>query len=130
MIVNIITLIVASGLIAFIIWWFFDKHHEQTQQATLAQHNKQQVATIVVKGGYSPQTLVLQAGIPAQVNFDMQDATACLAHIVFEKLGIDKDLTKQKITTINIPTNHPGEIDYACGMNMFHGKILIKKRGN
>ncbi len=56
----------------------------------------------------------------------MQDSTACLAHVVFEKLGVDKDLTKQKITTIEIPTDQKVEIDYACGMDMFHGKIIIK----
>lgn len=121
---QIITLIIALGLISFIIWWFFGKHEEKAKNAQVT-HNEQE-ATIIVNGGYSPSTLVLKAGIPAKVNFEMHDATACLSHVVFEKLGVDKDLTKQKITTINIPTDKHGEFDYACGMDMFHGKILIK----
>ena len=50
---------------------------------------------------------MLKQGIPAKVNFDMNDSTACLSHVVFEQLGVDKDLTKQKITTIDIPKSCP-----------------------
>lgn len=122
--VNAIVFGLAVALISFICYWFFGNHKEQAGSAQV-QNNEQQ-ATVVVKGGYSPSTLVLKQGIPAKVNFDMQDSTACLSHVVFEKLGVDKDLTKQKITTIDIPTDKKGEINYACGMDMFHGKIIIK----
>ena len=122
--INAIVFGLAVALISFICYWFFGNHHEQAGNSTM--QNNEQHATVVVKGGYSPSTLILKQGVPAKVNFNMQDSTACLAHVVFEKLGVDKDLTKQKITTIEIPTNQKGEIDYACGMDMFHGKIIIK----
>ena len=112
---QIITLIIGIILIGFIIWWFFGKHKEATG-----------TATIVVNGGYSPSTVVLKKGVPAQVNFDMRDSTACLSHVVFEQLGINKDLTKQKITTIDIPTDKAGTYNFACGMDMFHGKVIVK----
>ena len=86
----------------------------------------QDVAYIVVNGGFSPSTIVLKQGVPAKVNFDMQDSTACLSHVVFEQLGVNKDLTKQKITTINIPTDKKGTYNFAYGMDMFHGKIEVK----
>lgn len=117
-------IIIGIILIAFIIWWFFGKHQEATSQGTVV--NDEQTATIVVNGGYSPATVVLKKGIPAQVNFDMQDSTACLSHVVFEQLGVDKDLTKQKVTTIDIPTDKAGTFNYACGMDMFHGKVIVK----
>lgn len=122
--IQIVTLGVAILLIAFIIWWFFGKHEEQTEDAQIA--NNQQETTVVVDGGYSPSTLVLKKGVPAKINFQMNDSTACLSHVVFEKLGIDKDLTKQKMTQIEIPTDRAEEFDFACGMNMFHGKVIVK----
>lgn len=121
---QISAIIVGIILIAFIIWWFFGKHQENAEESTVV--NDEQTATIVVNGGYSPATVVLKKGIPAQVNFDMQDSTACLSHVVFEQLGVNKDLTKQKITTINIPTDKAGTFNYACGMDMFHGKVIVK----
>ncbi|KRK35771.1 hypothetical protein FC28_GL001157 [Lactobacillus crispatus DSM 20584 = JCM 1185 = ATCC 33820] len=111
-------------LIGFILWWFFGKHTETVGTANVGQGSQE--ADIVVKGGYSPSTIVLKQGVPAKVNFDMQDSTACLSHVVFEQLGVDKDLTKQKVTTVDIPTDKKGTYNFACGMDMFHGKVIVK----
>ncbi|MCC4477269.1 cupredoxin domain-containing protein [Limosilactobacillus reuteri] len=123
-ILRIAVIIIALFLIAFIVWWFFGKHTESAGKSTIV--NDEQTATIVVNGGYSPSTVILKKGIPAQVNFDMHDSTACLSHVVFEQLGVNKDLTKQKITTINIPTDKAQTFNFACGMDMFHGKVVVK----
>ena len=123
-ILRIAVIIIALFLIAFIVWWFFGKHTESAGKSTIV--NDEQTATIVVNGGYSPSTVTLKKGIPAQVNFDMHDSTACLSHVVFEQLGVNKDLTKQKITTINIPTDKAQTFNFACGMDMFHGKVVVK----
>ena len=120
---RIAVIVIALLLIAFIIWWFFGKHTESAGKSTIV--NNEQTATIVVNGGYSPSTVILKKGIPAQVNFDMHDSTACLSHVVFEQLGVNKDLTKQKITTINIPTDKAQTFNFACGMDMFHGKVIV-----
>ena len=121
---RIAAIFIALILIAFIVWWFFGKHTESAGKSTIV--NDEQTATIVVNGGYSPSTVILKKGIPAQVNFDMHDSTACLSHVVFEQLGVNKDLTKQKITTINIPTDKAQTFNFACGMDMFHGKVIVK----
>lgn len=121
---RIAAIVIALILIAFIIWWFFGKHTESAGKSTVV--NDEQTATIVVNGGYSPSTVILKKGVPAQVNFDMRDSTACLSHVVFEQLGVNKDLTKQKITTVNIPTDKAGTYNFACGMDMFHGKVIVK----
>ena len=121
---RIAVIIIALLLIAFSVWWFFGKHTESAGQSTSV--NDEHTATIVVNGGYSPSTVILKKGIPAQVNFDMHDSTACLSHVVFEQLGVNKDLTKQKITTINIPTDKVQTFNFACGMDMFHGKVIVK----
>ncbi|NMV54704.1 cupredoxin domain-containing protein [Lactobacillus reuteri] len=123
-ILRIAAIVIALILIAFIVWWFFGKHTESAGKSTIV--NDEQTATILVNGGYSPSTVILKKGIPAQVNFDMHDSTACLSHVVFEQLGVNKDLTKQKITTINIPTDKAQTFNFACGMDMFHGKVIVK----
>ena len=95
-ILRIAAIVIALILIAFIVWWFFGKHTESAGKSTIV--NDEQTATIVVNGGYSPSTVILKKGIPAQVNFDMHDSTACLSHVVFEQLGVNEDLTFKAAT--------------------------------
>lgn len=121
---QLLVLIVDLLAIAFILWWFLGKHTEAVGQSTVV--NDVQNATIVVDGGYSPATVVLKKGVPAEVNFEMHDSTACLSHVVFEQLGVNKDLTKQKVTSIKIPTDKKETFNFACGMDMFHGKVVVK----
>ncbi|MDD6432015.1 MAG: cupredoxin domain-containing protein [Lactobacillaceae bacterium] len=121
---QMLALIIGIILIIAILWWFFGKHTEQAGDASV--NGQVQEATVVVKGGYSPSTVVLKKGMPGKINFDMKDSTACLSHVVFSRLGVDKDLTKQPVTTVDIPTDKSGEYDFACGMDMFHGKVIVK----
>lgn len=121
---RIIALIIGLAGIVFILWWFFGRHEEATGDATVSGNDQE--ATVVVNGGYSPSTVILKKGIPAKVNFDMKDSTACLSHVVFQQLGVDKDLTKQPVTTVEIPTDKAGEFNFACGMDMFHGKVIVE----
>lgn len=124
MLVNGLVILAAAALIGLIIWWFFGNFQKSSQQADLA--NGRQEGQVVVKGGYEPEVLYLKQGVPAEVTFKMEDKTACLSHVVFSSLGVDKDLSKEKLAKIQIPTDKAGEIDYACGMDMFHGKIVVR----
>ena len=119
-----ITAIIGIILILALLWWFFGTHKTTSAQSQVK--NGSQESTVVVKGGYSPQTVVLKKGVPAKIRFDMQDSTACLSHVVFDSLGVNKDLTKQRYMEVAIPTDKAGEINYACGMDMFHGKVVVK----
>ncbi|MHA6544511.1 cupredoxin domain-containing protein [Lactobacillus delbrueckii] len=124
MLVNGLVILGAAALIGLIIWWFFGNFQKSSQQADLA--NGRQEGQVVVKGGYEPEVLYLKQGVPAEVTFKMEDKTACLSHVVFSSLGVDKDLRKEKLAKVQIPTDKAGEIDYACGMDMFHGKIVVR----
>lgn len=125
MLVNGLVILVAAALIGLIIWWFFGNFQKSSQQADLA--NGRQEGQVVVKGGYEPEVLYLKQGVPAEVTFKMEDKTACLSHLVFPSLGVDKDLSKEKLAKVQIPIDKAGEIDYACGMDMFHGKIVVRQ---
>ncbi|MBT8804464.1 copper-binding protein [Lactobacillus delbrueckii subsp. bulgaricus] len=124
MLVNGLVILAAAALIGLIIWWFFGNFQKSSQQADLA--NGRQEGQVVVKGGYEPEVLYLKQGVPAEVTFKMEDKTACLSHVVFSSLGVEKDLSKEKLAKVQIPTDKAGEIDYACGMDMFHGKIVVR----
>lgn len=118
------SILIAVFIIGFIIWWFFIREVNDTELAK-ADQNKQK-AQIVIQGGYSPSTLVLQKGIPAEVEFLQKDSTACLAEVRSAELALDKKIAPGEKVTIKVPTDQAGEYNYSCGMNMFHGKVVVK----
>ena len=50
----------------------------------------------------------------------------CMNEIVFKDLGVDKTLDDKKEITVDIPTDKLGTYNFACGMDMFHGKVVVK----
>lgn len=124
MLMKILVVAIALALTALICWWFFGNFDKKQAHAEII--NGQQEGRVVVKGGYEPEVLYLKQGVPAEITFDMEDQTACLSHVVFPELGVDQDLTLAKESKIVIPTDKKGEIDYACRMNMFHGKVIVQ----
>lgn len=121
---KIVVLVFGILVIGFIIYWFFGKRQEKATVAQVADNH--QNIDIEVNGGYSPEVVVLKQGVPAQLNFTRKDASTCLDHVVFPEFGINQALPQNKQQSIEIDTSQPGEYQWACGMDMFHGKLVIK----
>ncbi|GAA2863543.1 cupredoxin domain-containing protein [Lactobacillus intestinalis] len=91
--------------------------------------SKDQTKKVVVNAknhGYKPDVVTFKTGKPAQLKFIPSDNMGCMNEVVFKDLGIDKKLDSQKEVTVNIPTDKPGTYNYACSMDMFHGKVIVK----
>lgn len=91
--------------------------------------SKNQIKKVVVNAknhGYKPETITFKQGKPAQLKFISSDSMSCMNEVVFKDLGIDEKLDGKKEVIVNIPTDKPGTINYACGMDMFHGKVVVK----
>lgn len=121
---QLLIVIGAILLAGFIAWWFFGKHTTSETEATMS--DAAQEATVTVNGGYTPSTVVLKQGVPAQIVFERKDPSGCFNEVVFPDFGIHEALPLDKRHAIEIDTSVPGEYPYACGMNMFHGKVVIK----
>ena len=122
---KLLVIIGAALLIGFIVWWFFGERKISETEALMSEDNKQEVA-VVVNGGYIPNTVVLKQGVPASIVFDRKDPSGCFSHVMFPDFGINEELPVGKQHAIEIDTSKAGEYQYACGMNMFHGKVVIK----
>lgn len=81
---------------------------------------------ITVEGGYSPQVISIPKGRLTTINFTRRDPSSCLEEVVLPDFRIRKYLPLNKKVPIILTPQKSGEYDYACGMNMFHGKIIVK----
>ena len=120
---EIIVIIGGVGLIALTLWYFFGE-----RESVSAETNETGVQEIkvTVKGGYSPDVIVVKNGVPVRLNFYRDETSSCSEKVVFGDFGIAKDLPAFKTTPIEFTPEKTGEFTFACGMNMIRGKLVVE----
>ncbi|AFI63237.1 ATPase P [Bifidobacterium animalis subsp. animalis MCC 1489] len=116
----------AVALTAFIAWFFFAPRKAHKAQVSQGM----QTAHVVVRGGYEPSLIEVEAGTPIVLDFDRKESGECSSHVVFSELGIDCTLQAFAHTEVRLPALAPGEYPFACGMNMLHGMLRVTGEGN
>ena len=110
------------GLIGLELWWFVFSQSKSSQAK--AQDGMQEI-TIEVDGGYDPNQIVVQAGLPVRLNFHRTDPSSCLEEVRLPDFRIAKALPVNQNTAIEFTPDEPGRYEFACGMNMFRGTIKV-----
>jgi plastocyanin domain-containing protein len=111
------------ALIGLELWWFLGKPR---QKATAVNLGDRQQVQIQVEGGYYPDTILVQAGRPLTLIFQRSDSNDCLAEVQFPAFGVRRSLPVGQQVSIDLPPLAAGEYGFACGMNMFRGRIIAQ----
>lgn len=85
-----------------------------------------QKVDVTVAGGYEPEVVRLKRGVPAEVTFTCTSTQGCLDVVHSKELGFEEDLPIDEPKTVTINTDKAGEFAFSCGMDMFHGKVIVK----
>lgn len=112
--------------IGFIYWFFLGKKEKETEVSNSVDSTGSLQVDIIVNGGYSPEVISIPRGKTTKINFIRTDPTDCLSEVVLSDFRIRKELPLNQKVTVEITPEKSGEFGYACGMNMYHGKIVVK----
>jgi plastocyanin domain-containing protein len=118
-------LVVVSGvaLVALVLWYFFG---EREATAAAVDDRGVQEIKITVKGGYSPDVVVVKEGMPVRLDFYRDETSSCSEQVVFGDFGIARDLPAFRTTPIEFTPDRKGEFTWTCGMNMLRGKLIVE----
>ena len=120
---EIIVVIGGIALIALTLWYFFGER--DATAATVGESGLQEIK-VTVKGGYSPDVIVVKKDVPVRLNFYRDETSSCSEQVVFGDFGIARDLPAFKTTPIEFTPDKSGEFTFACGMNMLRGKLIVE----
>jgi RND family efflux transporter MFP subunit len=96
------------------------------ESATAPQLGGANEATVEVSSkGFTPNSVSLKAGVPAKLIFIRKDTKNCATEVVLPDYGIKRTLPLNQPVVIEF-TPKPGEITFACGMNMLSGKVIAR----
>jgi plastocyanin domain-containing protein len=117
--------VVAGGLaaIGFVLWYFFGER--ESVKASVDAGGVQEI-NITVKGGYSPDVIVVREGLPVRFNFYRDETASCSEQVIFGDFRIARNLPAFKTTTIEFTPDKTGEFTFTCGMNMMRGKLIVE----
>lgn len=119
------TLVVVAGALAIagVLWYFFGE-----RKAVAAREGARgvQEVKITVKGGYTPDVVVVKQGRPVRLDFYRDETASCSEQVVFGDFGIARDLPAFRTTPVEFTPDRSGEFTWTCGMNMLRGKLVVE----
>ncbi|GIW07475.1 MAG: hypothetical protein KatS3mg060_2280 [Dehalococcoidia bacterium] len=81
---------------------------------------------ILVKGGYTPDVIVVQHGKPVRLNFRREETAACSEMVVLADFNKSARLPEGETVPIEFLPEKPGEHEFACQMGMLRGKLVVE----
>jgi plastocyanin domain-containing protein len=120
-----LTVAISGVLLIILVNWYFLFSKRKTYEAEFEEAGVQEVK-IVVKGGYSPDVIVVKKGIPVRLNFYRDETADCSDTIVLGDFNIRKPLPAFKATAVEFTPEKEGEYQFTCGMGMMRGKLVVR----
>ena len=119
-------LVTIAGLLAIAgVAWFFWGPRPAGVQAPLTSTGAQE-ATIVVKGAYTPDLIVVEHGKPVRLSFLRQETAACSEEVVFPDFARRAQLPEGELVPVEFTPNEAGEYEFHCGMGMLRGRLVVR----
>lgn len=110
--------------IAFVVWFFWLKREEGVRAALTS--SGYQEAMILVKGGYTPDTVVVDHGRPVRLLFRREETSPCSEQVVLDAFGKSARLPEGKPVAVELMPTEPGEYPFTCQMGMLRGTLVVE----
>jgi Cu+-exporting ATPase len=118
-------ILAGAGLIVGELWYFLGPKPGRADGRAVPSHGAQEVR-VVVKGGYEPDTIFVEAGRPVRLLFYRDERAECSSRVVFDRLGIDQALPAFETTPVEFTPREPGDYPFRCHMDMLHGRVVAQ----
>src|SRR5574341_1819355 len=119
-------LVTLGGLtaVAFIVWFFWLVRRPGVK-AALSSGGYQE-AMVLVKGGYTPDVILVERGKPVRLNFVRQESASCSEMVLLPAFNKSAKLPEGETVPVEFLPTEPGEYEFACQMGMLRGKLIVE----
>jgi len=118
--------VILMGIVftVLIVWYFWFAPKAQTRLTVGAAGIQE--AAILVKGGYSPDVIVVQKGRPVRLTFTRQESSACSEQVLFPDFNQNALLPEGEPVALEFTPEKAGEYGFQCQMGMLRGKLIVE----
>lgn len=121
------SILTAGGLILIgVLIWYFVSDFDTAATAAVTPDGIQD-AQVEVQGGYAPDRIVVDAGLPVRIRFLRLEDTKCSSEVVFKDFGIQESLPPYDQASVVVIPFQPGEYEFTCGMGKLKGTLIARE---
>jgi plastocyanin domain-containing protein len=110
--------------IAFIVWFFW-LGEKKGVKAALTSGGYQE-AMILVRGGYTPDVIVVEKGKPVRLNFVRTESASCSEMVLIPDFKKSAKLPEGETVAVEFLPEKAGEYEFQCQMGMLRGKVVVE----
>ena len=81
---------------------------------------------VLVKGGYTPDVIVVERGKPVRLNFVRAESSACSEMVLLPDFKKSAQLPEGETVPVEFLPDTPGEYEFQCQMGMLRGKLIVE----
>ena len=119
-------IVTLAGALAVVgVAWFFWGPRGAGVRAAVTSSGAQE-ATIVVKGAYTPDVIVVEHAKPVRLSFLRQETAACSEEVIFPDFARRAQLPEGQLVPVEFIPDEAGEYEFHCGMGMLRGKLIVR----
>lgn len=104
---------------------FFWMKRDKGTRASQTSTGHQEVM-ILVKGGYTPDVIVVEKDRPVRLNFRREETASCLEMVLLPDFGQSARLPVGETVAVDFIPREAGEYEFACQMGMLRGKLIVE----
>jgi plastocyanin domain-containing protein len=120
-----IYVILAGIVLTVLIAWYFWFAPKAQTHAAVSESGAQEVS-VTVKGGYTPDVIVVQHGRPVRLTFTRHESAACSEKVLFPDFNQSALLPEGQEVTLEFTPEKSGEYGFQCQMGMLRGKLIVE----
>lgn len=121
---QIIVILLGIALTLLIPWYFWFAPRERAHALVGASGFQEVVVT--VKGGYTPDVIVVKSGRPVRLTFNRQESSTCSEQVLFPDFNRNAFLPEGQAVSLEFTPETPGEYGFQCQMGMLRGKVIVE----
>ncbi|MEW5985250.1 MAG: cupredoxin domain-containing protein [Chloroflexota bacterium] len=119
-------LVTLGGLTAIaLIAWFFWLGQKKGVKAGLTSGGYQE-AMVLVKGGYTPDVIIVEKGKPVRLNFVRAESASCSEMVLIPDFQKSAKLPEGETVPVEFLPDKAGEFEFQCQMGMLRGKLIVE----
>jgi len=121
---KILVTLLGLAAIAFIVWFFW-LVKKPGVRAALSSSGYQELM-VLVKGGYTPDVIVVEKGKPVRLNFVRSESASCSEMLLIPDFNKSAKLPEGETVSVEFMPDKTGEFEFQCQMGMLRGKLIVE----